>query len=189
MQRPEEQAKFPPGVAFTTARIGKRLVPVLCFPKGAPYLDFSWRLNRRLAARESGYAKNKQRQAYIDAQDYYHTRRDLQTLWAIQKGRCYYSGRILGTTFETATYHIDHIEPLTSGGHNGPLNLALVTPLMNQRKCGLRRPSFLRRLKRSARQRKFMAVVDAARKIHFSGICRLKKLRHGLHMRKKRQSE
>ena len=85
----------------------------------------------------------------------HHLPEHYRVLWEIQAGRCYFSGESLGTSFQTARYHVDHLIPLATRsfpyadipGTNWPVNLALVTPKINRMK-GARPPQeFLREVK------------------------------------------
>ena len=81
----------------------------------------------------------------------HHLKEHYRMLWAIQNGRCYFSGVPLGKRFEDREFSIDHLHPLavrpppfsSPKGTNWPVNLALVTTTVNRAK-GARSPySFL----------------------------------------------
>lgn len=146
LQTQVEKSKLPPGSEFLAVKIGRTTKIVLRIPNDRfQDLHYSWRLNRRFRARDNGFASSKLRQARLADQDQYHTKADLRALWRIQKGRCYYTGAILGDSFDTAQFHVDHIDPLELGGHDGPTNLALVTALINTRKGRRSKRAFLKR--------------------------------------------
>lgn len=61
-----------------------------------------------------------------------HSQEEIRVLLVKQKFRCAEStcGRSIRKSF-----HADHITPLALGGHNGILNIQLLCPTCNQRKC------------------------------------------------------
>ena len=89
---------------------------------------------RRLIGRIEGRWRRAARERMKKGNGGRYTRRDLKTLWEIQGGRCYFTGRPLGDSFEEGEFHVDHLTPLAAGGGNGPVNLALVTPACNRGK-------------------------------------------------------
>lgn len=175
LQTENERAKLPPGCEFVQLKIGRKLVTALRVGKDRfQDLHFSWRLNRRFSARENGFAAAKRRKKILREQDYYHTRADLRALWRIQDGRCYYTGALLGASFTNATFHVDHIEPLDGGGHDGPTNLALVTPFINARKRNRSKRAFLKRWPPTAEIAQEMTRIDRERAVFFCDIDRKK---------------
>jgi hypothetical protein len=61
-----------------------------------------------------------------------YEKEDIDRLFEIQEGRCYYTGERL--TRNPKNYSIDHIVPVAEGGSSWPGNLALVTVDANQEK-------------------------------------------------------
>ncbi len=174
----KERGKLPVGSEFVGVKIGRRTVTVLRVPKDRfQDLNFSWRLNRRFSARESGFASSKRRKEILTAQGYYHTKQDLRALWTIQKGRCYYTGEKLGSALETAKFHVEHIEPLDRDGHDGPTNLALVTALVNARKRNRTKRAFLKRWPPTEEVLAEIARIDEERLEFFRCIDRRKATR------------
>jgi hypothetical protein len=178
LQTDRERKKLPRGAEFVEVKIGRRQITVLRIPKDKfQDLEFSWRLNRRFSARENGFAASKRRKETLAQQNYYHTRADLRVLWRIQRGRCYYTGEPLGEAFETARFHVEHIEPLDRGGHDGPTNLALVTALANARKRNRSKCAFLKRWPPTPAVAAEMSRVDRERAAAFSAVDRKKESR------------
>ena len=168
---PAEQEKLPPDARFCRCYIQGVPFTVLRLPAKVA-LRFCWKLNRRLTRRE--YGPDPRRRLALAQQRFYHTSADLAVLWHLQQGRCYYTGRSLGDSFETASFDVDHIVPLADGGHDGPLNLALVSPVVNGSKGVRSLAGFLRRLRPSRTQRGRMRAVNAARRAFFREIDRRK---------------
>jgi hypothetical protein len=175
LQTVRERAKLPPGSRFVQIKVGRKMVTALRVRKDRfADLHFSWRLNRRFSARENGFAAAKRRKEILREQDYYHTRADLRALWRIQKGRCYYTGTVLGGSFADATFHVDHIEPLALGGHDGPTNLALVSPFINARKRNRSKRAFLKRWPLVPEIAEQMVRIDRERAVFFCDLDRKK---------------
>jgi 5-methylcytosine-specific restriction endonuclease McrA len=160
--------EFPDGSYFVSMPIGDRQWPVLRVPSGAA-LRFRRRLTRRITAKVKGYPAQKLRAELLRDQDRYHTRADLRKLWEIQGGRCYYSGEVLGESFERARISVEHITPLSQGGHDGPSNLALVTHQINSLKNAMSKRRFLSRHPRTARQLARMKRINKERLRLFRG--------------------
>jgi 5-methylcytosine-specific restriction endonuclease McrA len=72
-----------------------------------------------------------------------HTKGDILEILKMQKGRCGYCREKLG-----AKRHIDHIIPLSGGGHNGRRNLQILCARCNIRKSALDPIDFAQRLGR-----------------------------------------
>jgi len=70
-----------------------------------------------------------------------HTLADVRTLYNEQDGLCFWCGCELG-----GTWHVDHLEPLSRGGGNGPENLAIACPPCNLRKKDTDPMTFLERV-------------------------------------------
>lgn len=175
LQTERERAKLPPGSEFVQLKVGRKMVTALRVGKDRfQDLHFSWRLNRRFSARENGFAAAKRRKEVLLEQDYYHTQDDLRALWRIQRGRCYYTGAVLGGSFTGAIFHVDHIEPLDRGGHDGPTNLALVTPFINARKRNRSKRAFLKRWPPMPEIAEEMTRIDRERAAFFCEIDRKK---------------
>ncbi len=64
----------------------------------------------------------------------YHTREDVEAIWALQEVRCYFCECRLETDPEFGTYHKDHLRPKSLGGPDWPHNIALTCPMCNQKK-------------------------------------------------------
>lgn len=56
----------------------------------------------------------------------HHTATDIQRQGAVQKWRCWWCGEDCKDR-----YHIDHLVPLSRGGHNGPGNIVIACPHCN----------------------------------------------------------
>lgn len=171
-----ERQKLPAGSEFVEVKIGRKVLTVLRVSKDKfQDLEFSWRLNRRFRARENGFAASKRRKEILAEQDYYHTKDDLRVLWRIQRGQCYYTGELLGESFATAKFHVEHIEPLDRGGHDGPTNLALVTPFVNARKRNRTKRAFMKRWPPSEERLEEMTRIDRERAALFCDVDRRKR--------------
>ena len=69
------------------------------------------------------------------------TAEDIDALFAIQEGQCYFTGAPLSR--HPPNYAIDHLTPVAGGGSSWPGNLALVLKEVNHRKHILGRLAFL----------------------------------------------
>jgi 5-methylcytosine-specific restriction endonuclease McrA len=106
----------------------------------------------RKRAREYEYGGkiySKTRQAKIDASGYKINLEDIKKMWEIQKGKCFYCDGTLGIFENRGNYHIDHLEPLSSGGEHTPLNLAIACVDCNLQKCNKSEESFLEEVSRT----------------------------------------
>lgn len=66
----------------------------------------------------------------------FHRPADVRALWRAQRQRCAGCRRSLGPLYANPPgYHVDHVTPLSRGGHNGPANLQLLCPKCNVRKA------------------------------------------------------
>lgn len=98
----------------------------------------------------------ERRKARIKNATGHHLKEHYRTLWDIQSGRCYFSGELLGETFEDRNFSIDHLVPLATRsfpyadipGTNWPINLALVTLRVNKMKGGKRPDEFIDEVRR-----------------------------------------
>lgn len=79
--------------------------------------------------------KNAARQEREKEAGGHYTQEVIDKLFAIQLGRCYYSGDVL--TREPKNFDIDHLLPVYLGGTNWPANLALVKTSINKMKGGI----------------------------------------------------
>lgn len=80
--------------------------------------------------------RDKNRQYFLDASrkrralkmsaDGRHTRRDVERILAMQRGRCANCLKCV-----KRKYHIDHIQPLSKGGSDWPSNLQILCPRCN----------------------------------------------------------
>ena len=85
-----------------------------------------YRLNR------SRFAQLRdRRQRGLDGRKGTYTERDLDRQWQIQRGCCLYCSARLGRKRRDATYHIEHITPLSRGGVNWPRNIGLACESCN----------------------------------------------------------
>lgn len=64
----------------------------------------------------------------------FYTGKDIETLYVLQDGQCYFCGDRLGSYGSKGAYQIGHLEPVSKGGTNWPGNLALTCALCNRRK-------------------------------------------------------
>lgn len=71
-----------------------------------------------------------------------HVKSDVLDLYEAQEGKCYYSGETI--MLKPKSYQVDHIVPIAEGGSDWPINLALVSPKINQRKHSKTKAQFLR---------------------------------------------
>jgi hypothetical protein len=133
------------------------------------------RLKRLLSNQISDYATTKKRQSRLLSQSKYHTKTDIYHIWRIQNGRCYFSNASLGESIEGADFQVDHIRPLSSGGDNGPLNLALVSTLINQKKSNSSKQSFIKTLKLLPSDLKRIKSIDTRRRKFFRSFDRIKR--------------
>lgn len=69
--------------------------------------------------------KNARRRARIIAVGGEHTADDIKRQLAIQNHKCWWCGVWL------KKYHVDHLIPLSRGGHNGPTNIVIACPRCN----------------------------------------------------------
>lgn len=111
----------------------------------------------------------------------FHTKEHLRDLWALQEGRCYFSGKPLGQRFEDLEFHVDHLVPLAAGdryfdagpcGTHWPDNLVLVAAFVNRGRGARRVAEYLAEVRRtkvftptSAKNRR---LIDARRAAHFA---------------------
>jgi len=108
-------------------------------------------LNRRLLSQKSGRECGKY---------------DIEALYALQQGLCYYTGEVLCRT----RFHVDHLVPLCMGGTNAPINRVLCTPLANRKKGFLDKNEYLRKIHPGGvpnDAKKRMAEIDRARRKMF----------------------
>jgi len=96
---------------------------------------------------------------------------DLDGLFNIQKGRCYFTGKALSKS--ESNYSIDHLTPVRMGGSSWPGNLALVLKDVNQEKHGRTKSDYWKVLENRhggdwvAERKQHCGVIDRERqKIH-----------------------
>jgi 5-methylcytosine-specific restriction endonuclease McrA len=82
----------------------------------------------RAENREAFRVKVRNRRAALKAAGT-HDAEDVLALYDLQGGRCNGCGRRL-----PASYHVDHVLPVSRGGSNGPENLQLLCPYCNMSK-------------------------------------------------------
>ena len=75
----------------------------------------------------------------------HHTDSDIEELFILQDGRCYYTGNKLN--WNPRDFAIDHIVPIASGGSSWPINLALCKKRINIQKRNLSKRKFFENLK------------------------------------------
>ncbi len=140
---------------------------------------YGWPLRRIIFERIKGRSKDKSvssnRDVFLATQNHFYTKSDLEAIWKIQDGKCYYTGKLLGRSFRSAKFHVDHIVPLCNGGVDAPWNLALCTARINVRKSGKDRETFLDELEISALDRERIKYVDLGRRLYFKDVCRDKR--------------
>lgn len=64
----------------------------------------------------------------------FYTESDVEKLFTMQSGECYFCGKRLGSIGEKFAFHIDHLLPIAKDGTNWPGNLALTCGFCNKRK-------------------------------------------------------
>lgn len=94
-----------------------------------------WRANNRDAGR-CGSANSRARKYGLDET---LTPEDIQAVLAAQRWLCAYCHDALA-----ANYHVDHVTPLSRGGHNVRANIALACPTCNHHKSEKTAEEFLR---------------------------------------------
>lgn len=90
-----------------------------------------WRSHREFAIKYQN-----ERRARLENAPGHHTERDVLDLWERQEHRCAVPGCTYPITAESGPdkYHVDHMQPLTKGGSNGPENLQILCRTHNLRK-------------------------------------------------------
>ena len=76
------------------------------------------------------YKELSRRTAYMEKTPGFHTESDIEEIWNIQKGQCHFCGTDLGKPNEKWAFERDHLIPVSRGGSDWPLNIALTC-----RKC------------------------------------------------------
>ncbi|WP_101757826.1 HNH endonuclease [Oceanicoccus sp. KOV_DT_Chl] len=64
----------------------------------------------------------------------FYCQEDIEVIYSLQKGECYFCSRVLGSPGEKGTFHIDHLNPIAKGGDNWPNNLCLACEQCNKSK-------------------------------------------------------
>ena len=64
----------------------------------------------------------------------FYTQEDIEAIYSLQKGACYFCSRALGILREKGAFHIDHLNPISKGGDNWPNNLCLACEQCNKGK-------------------------------------------------------
>lgn len=64
----------------------------------------------------------------------FYTDKDIEAIYILQAGQCYFCGEVLGSIGEQGAFHIDHLNPVSEGGDNWPNNLCLACEQCNKRK-------------------------------------------------------
>lgn len=59
-----------------------------------------------------------------------HTQGDIRLRYEMQHGKCYWCG----DKVRFGEHHVDHIQPISKGGSNGPENICIACPPCNRRK-------------------------------------------------------
>jgi hypothetical protein len=132
--------------AWLTTRKGSKVLVLVGVEK---------RVNAELDRIFSQLAARRRRQARMQAAPGFFLPEHIAALWEIQSGRCYFSGELLGSSFESSEYQIDHLWPLASSmfrisfGTNWPTNLALVTRRINRMKGATSADEFISRVRRT----------------------------------------
>ncbi len=76
---------------------------------------------------EAFLARNHKRRARLLAAPGSYTSKDIKRQYKVQRGRCWWDTE---HSLEDG-YHIDHLIPISRGGHNGPSNIVLTCPFCN----------------------------------------------------------
>ena len=107
-------------------------------------------------------------------QSYFHTLGDLEAIWRIQAGRCYYTDVPLGEAFGERSFQVDHLKPLVRKGSDDPLNLALTTREVNRQKGDMTKEAFLQLIGATEEMIQRMELIDLGRRLYFKDLNRLK---------------
>lgn len=93
----------------------------------------------------AAYARYRRtRRARAKAAPGSHTEQDIIEIFQMQKGRCAYCREKVSLDQK----HVDHIQPLAKGGHNGRSNLQILCESCNVRKNAIDPVDFARRIGR-----------------------------------------
>lgn len=90
----------------------------------------------------AGYRRTRRARAKMAPGD--HTEQDVIDIFRMQKGHCGYCR--VAISFDEK--HVDHIQPLAKGGHNGRSNLQVLCGACNVRKNAMDPVDFARRIGR-----------------------------------------
>jgi 5-methylcytosine-specific restriction endonuclease McrA len=90
-------------------------------------------------------ASNSRRRAIALGSGGSHTAADIKEIFELQNKRCAYCRKSL-VRVGTRGRHVDHITPLTKGGHDGRSNLQILCQRCNNRKHAKRPEAFAREL-------------------------------------------
>lgn len=81
------------------------------------------------ANKEDYRARGRARRAMIKGAEGSHTHMDVIRLKSLQRNKCACCKKSL-----SSGYHVDHVQPISKGGSNGPSNLQILCPNCNLRK-------------------------------------------------------
>lgn len=106
-------------------------------PEGARARNRGWKADNpdkarahqkawRSANPEKSRALDRNKRAHRRAAEGRHTAADIAALLSKQGGKCGFCSKKL-----TASYHVDHVQPLAKGGSNWPSNLQILCPPCN----------------------------------------------------------
>jgi hypothetical protein len=103
-----------------------------------------------------------------------HSLKDIRRLWEIQEGKCYYTAKSLGATFEMAKFAKDHIVPVARKGGNTAYNIALCLPAINADKADMSLKDFIKWKRIPKQQQLLMSMIDVYRTNEFYEVRRMK---------------
>lgn len=99
-------------------------------------------INKKIRTKRRGLI----RRTLLQEAEGHHNKADLEVLYKLQAGLCYYCMSPIETSGQNK-YTIDHIVPLTDGGTNWPINIALSCISCNLRKSWASERKFIYKIR------------------------------------------